>query len=104
MRVADARNVFAGRAVLHGERGLVDNLPGARANDVRAQEAIRVFVAQDLDQTVRVIVGFGARICREREFPHRVFHSLRVRKASLFLRVVFVLWGLSREGKDPLYP
>ena len=54
MRVAGARDVLGGRAVLHGQHALGDHLAGVAADDVHAQDLVRHLVRQDLHHALRV--------------------------------------------------
>lgn len=65
--VARAGDVFAARAELDRAHELGDQVAGARAEDVRAQDAVRVLVREHLDAAVRVPQRARAAVREERE-------------------------------------
>ena len=69
MGVAGAGDVLGGGAVLEGEGGLGDHLAGVGADDVAAQQPVRLGVGQHLDHALRVEVGLGSRVGAEGERP-----------------------------------
>lgn len=65
--VAGSRNVLARGAVLEGQGSLGNHLAGAGADNVGAQQAVRLGVGKDLDEAVRVEVGLGSGVGAEGE-------------------------------------
>ena len=55
--VARARNVLAAGAVLHGQDALGNHLASVGADDVHAQDAVRLLVGQNLDHALEVAWG-----------------------------------------------
>mmetsp|Transcript_21268 Transcript_21268/g.42915 ORF Transcript_21268/g.42915 Transcript_21268/m.42915 type:complete len:222 (-) Transcript_21268:800-1465(-) len=84
MGVARAGDVLGRGAVLDGEGRLVDLLAGRGTHDVRAQDAVRVLVDQDLDQTLRRRHRAGPAVGHHREHALAV---LDARRLQLLLRL-----------------
>jgi len=74
--MADTGNIFRRCSILHGQNGLVDQLAGSGANDVRAQHAVSCLIRQNLDETVGLVVRLGTGVGHEGELAHFVGNSL----------------------------
>lgn len=67
MGVAGAANVLGRSTILDGDDGLGNHFTSIGTDDVGAQDSVRLFVSDDLDQTFAVVVGLGTRIGHEGE-------------------------------------
>jgi len=76
------RHILRTRTILDRQHALRDHLTRIRANNMRAQNPVRLLLRQDLDEPFRVQVGLGARVGREAEFPDFV-------RYAFFLQVLF---------------
>lgn len=76
VRVADAGDVFATSAELHGDHGLGDQLAGLRADDVNAQNLIGHRVCQELDHTGGVAQSARPVVGQEGECAGFVGHAI----------------------------
>lgn len=65
--VRSAANVLGGSAVLKGKGALGDHLTGVGANNVHTENTVGLSVGEELDETVGVEVGLGARVGAEGE-------------------------------------
>lgn len=62
MSVAGPCNVFTAGVVFHGEGSFSDGLTSVGADDVAAENLVGVSLSEELDETILVVDGLGARV------------------------------------------
>ena len=67
MGVRCPRNILSTCAVLDSQDALRDHLAGIGADDVHAEDAVRLRLGDELDRALRVEVRLGARVGEEGE-------------------------------------
>ena len=82
--MASSRHVLGARAVLERQRTLGDHLTSVGADNVDAENTVRLLVCEELDHAVRVQVGLGPRVGGEGESADLVLDTL-------FLELLLVL-------------
>jgi hypothetical protein len=67
MSMAGARDIFGAGGKLHSQHSFGNEVGGARAKDVHAEDAIALLIGDDLGDALGLVERFGSTVSDERK-------------------------------------